>query len=157
MSTRPFLALACALLIGCAGDPAPEAPAPRHDDVVAVLLASADAWNRGDFAGFLEPYENSGRTTYAGSRGFVQGFVRLRESYSSGYWSSGAPADSLSFEVVEVRPLGAEAALLLGRYVLTSRASGERTSHGIFSLVYVITDRGWKITHDHSAETPAGS
>ncbi|HUF13491.1 MAG TPA: nuclear transport factor 2 family protein [Longimicrobiales bacterium] len=119
-----------------------------------VLQASAAAWNRGDLQGFLEPYENSPRTSFAGQSGFIRGYDALRESYARGYWSSGAPADSLAFEVIEVRPLGARAALMLGRYLLSDRTSGALTSTGIFSLVFVHTADGWKITHDHTSETP---
>ena len=154
MSRRPLLALLCALLAGCAGGSAPDRPAPRHDDVVDVLQASAVAWNRGDLQGFLDPYENSARTSFAGRSGFIQGFDRLRASYAGGYWASGAPADSLAFEVIEIRPLGAEAALMLGRYRLADRTSGALTSTGIFSLVFVHTEEGWKIIHDHTSETP---
>lgn len=146
--------LGAALISGCAGAAGPGSSAPRHDQVVDVLLASADAWNRGDLAGFLAPYEVSGLTSYAGRTGFIQGYDRLRDSYSRGFWANGAPPDSLAFDVIEVRPLDDGAALLLGRYHLLSRPGGDLTSTGIFSLVWVLTDQGWKITHDHTAETP---
>ena len=156
LSARSLLPLVCALLVGCGGGAGQDGPTPRHDDVVDVLHASAVAWNRGDLEGFLEPYENSARTSFAGRSAFIRGFDALRASYERGYWSSGAPADSLAFEVIEVRPLGEEAALLLGRYRLSDRRGGELTSTGIFSLVFVHTAGGWKITHDHTSETPLG-
>jgi len=142
--------LACALLAACSGR-APQQPAPRHQDVVDVLLESAVAWNRGDLESFMDPYERSERVSFAGRDRFVSGFDTIRQVYERNYWrGNAAPADSLSFEVFEVRPLDDESALLLGAFRLTSRTTGEATSQGIFSLVWVHTEDGWKMTHDHT-------
>lgn len=154
MSNRSLPAFACALLLGCAGGPSSDRPTPRHQDTIDVLHASALAWNRGDLEGFLEPYENSDRVSFAGRNAFIQGFERLRATYAGGYWETGGPVDSLSFEVIEVRPLDDTAALMLGRYRLSDRTSGALASTGIFSLVFVHADDGWKITHDHTSAAP---
>jgi ketosteroid isomerase-like protein len=121
---------------------------------VDVLLASAVSWNRGDLDGFMAPYENSERVSYGGSTGFVHGFDRLRESYARGFWAQGAPADSLAFEVIEVRPMDDEVALMLGHFILTSRSTGQRSSHGYFTLVWIHTEDGWKMAHDHTSQAP---
>ena len=114
-------------------------------------MESAVAWNRGDLAGFMEPYERSDRVSFAGRDRFISGFDTIQAIYDRGYWRGNrAPADSLSFEVIEVRPLDDEAALLLGRFRLNSRTTGELSSTGIFSLVFVHTEDGWKMTHDHT-------
>ena len=129
----------------------PERPTPRHDDVIDVLMESAVAWNRGDLTAFMDPYERSERVSFAGRDRFISGFDTIRDIYDRGYWRGNpAPADSLSFEVFEVRPLDDEAALLLGRFRLSDRATGEVNSTGIFSLVFVHTEDGWKMTHDHT-------
>ena len=154
MSRCFALLLGVALLPACSAASTDGGPAPRHEQVVDILLASADAWNRGDLTGFLEPYEDSDLTSYAGRAAFVHGFDRLRDTYARGFWADGPPADSLAFDVLELRPLDDRAALMLGRYHLLSRSDGTTTSTGIFSLVWILTDHGWKITHDHTAETP---
>ena len=151
MSRRASLA-ATLLLVACSGSGA-EAPAPRHDDVVDVLMASADAWNRGDLAGFMEPYERSTRVSFAGRDRFVTGYETIEGVYRRAYWGDRtAPVDSLSYEILEVRPLDDEAALLLGRFQLSDRATGELHSTGIFTLVFVHTEDGWKMTHDHTSQ-----
>ena len=153
---RNAIVVAAALLAGACSQGTPREPAPRHDDVVDVLMESAVAWNRGDLAAFMDPYERSERVSFAGRDRFISGYGTIEDIYRRGYWGErAAPEDSLSFEVFEVRPLDDEAALLLGRFRLSDRATGELSSTGIFSLVFVHTEDGWKMTHDHtSATTP---
>ena len=153
---RKAALLAGALLLGACARSGSEAPAPRHDDAIDVLMESAVAWNRGDLAAFMEPYEVTDRVSFAGHDRFISGYDTIEEIYRRNYWGDrAAPADSLSFEVFEVRPLNDEAALMLGRFRLTSRTTGQVSSTGIFSLVWVHTEDGWKMTHDHtSATTP---
>ncbi len=153
---RNAIVLTAALLAGACAASSPERPTPRHQDVADVLLESAVAWNRGDLAAFMDSYEQTERVSFAGRDRFISGYSTIEDIYRRGYWGDrAAPADSLSFEVFEVRPLDDEAALLLGRFRLTSRTTGQLSSTGIFSLVFVHTEDGWKMTHDHtSATTP---
>lgn len=141
-------------LVACAGTPA-RAPGPQAARAVITeeLHASAQAWNRGDLDGFLVTYDDGPHTTFGGASGFVRGLDQVRQRYQQSYWSSGPPEDSLSFDVVEVRMLGDDAALVLGRYRLDPPDHGA-PSTGFFSLVYRLTDDGWKIVHDHSSATP---
>lgn len=150
--SRRWVALLGLVVVG--GCAARSETAPDHHQVVDVLLRSAQAWNRGDLDGFVDPYERSERTTFVGGRGFHRGFDELRDGYIRGYWADGSPRDSLAFDVADVRPLDQDAALLLGRYILLDRSTGSTTSTGVFSLVFVRTADGWKITHDHTSETP---
>jgi len=145
-----------ALIAGACSQAGGGTPAPRHDDVVDVLMESAEAWNRGDLDAFMDPYEVTERVSFAGRDRFISGYETIEDIYRRGYWGDrAAPADSLSYEVFEVRPLDDEAALLLGRFRLSDRQTGQVNSTGIFSLVWVHTDDGWKMTHDHtSATTP---
>ncbi|MGH7480739.1 MAG: YybH family protein, partial [Longimicrobiales bacterium] len=121
-----------------------------------LLQRSADAWNRGDLDGFLEPYLRSDRTTYIGSTGLRRGFDALRESYRAGYFASGPPEDRLEFDDIDVRTLGDSHALAIGRYRLVDRESGETTDEGIYSLTLLRTDAGWRIIHDHSSSLSGG-
>ena len=153
---RSYAVLFGALLLGACGRGGADSPAPRHDETIDVLMESALAWNRGDLAAFMEPYEVTDRVSFAGRDRFISGYDTIEEIYRRNYWGDrAAPADSLSFEIFEVRPLDDGAALMLGRFRLTARTTAEVTSTGIFSLVWVHTEDGWKMTHDHtSATTP---
>jgi ketosteroid isomerase-like protein len=55
---------------------------------------------------------------------------------------------TLTFSDLEITLLGADAALVLGRWHLR-RANDE--PHGRFTLLFRRTRQGWKIVHDHSS------
>jgi ketosteroid isomerase-like protein len=57
----------------------------------------------------------------------------------------------LEFSELEVRPLGPDAALVLGKWHIT-RAAGD--VGGIFTLVLQKFPEGWRITHDHTTANP---
>ena len=152
MTRLPLLAASLLLLAAC-GTGSSEGPTPRHDDVVDVLMESAVAWNRGDLAGFMDPYERSARVSFAGRDRFISGYETIEGIYRRAYWGDRtAPEDSLSFEVFEVRPLDDASALLLGKFELRDRTTAELQSTGIFTLVFVHTEDGWKMTHDHTTQ-----
>jgi uncharacterized protein (TIGR02246 family) len=121
-----------------------------------MLHSSAASWNAGDLEGFLDDYLDSPSTAFVGSR-VTYGVDEIRRRYQASYWSSGAPAQHLRFEDIDVRALGPDHAhaLALGRYVLLEPASGAIQGSGWFTLVLVRTAEGWRIIHDHSSETPA--
>ena len=111
-----------------------------------MLDASAEAWTRGDLEGFLDDYAEDavmvGSTT-------LRGRDAIREAYRSGYWSGGAPEDGLRFRILDTRLIGADAAVVLGRYELFARDTGEVRSSGVFSLPMERRGEAWRIVHDH--------
>lgn len=146
---RDACALALVLaLAGCAaagaGGGAGTGPAA---EIEAALLASAEGWNRGDLAAFLEPYSAS--TTFVGSAGLLRGKGEVEAMYRRSYFG-GAEPPTLRFADIEVRLLGPDHALALGRYLLYD-AAGTLTAQGPFSLVWARTGEGWRIVHDHSS------
>lgn len=145
-----WLLAALLTLTACAA--APRTGASPSDDraarIVAMLDASAVAWNQNDLDGFLEPYGPD--ATFVGSSGLVRGLPAIRERYVQSYWSSGAPGESLRFENIEVRPFGSDHALAVGEYVVTNRTTGAE-GRGFFSLMLARTPVGWRIVHDHSS------
>lgn len=140
---------ACAPTAPLANGPA--APDGRAEEIVGVLQRSAEAWNRGELDGFLLPYADGSPTTYVGRSGLLRGKPAIRDSYARSYFGSGAPEAMLGFRDIEVRPLGPDHALAVGRYLLRSRGTGTQTAEGIFSLVFTRTGEGWRIVHDHSS------
>lgn len=119
-------------------------------EIEAELLASAEGWNRGSLDAFLEPYLDSPQTTFVGSGGVVRGKEAIAELYRRNYFGGATPLPTLRFGSIEVRPLGSEHALALGRYQLYD-AAGALTAEGPFSLVFARTPDGWRIVHDHSS------
>lgn len=120
-----------------------------------MLHASAAAWTRGDLDRFLDDY--AVEATFVGSSGLMEGRERIRQAYLTGYWASGMPAQGLRFELLNVRPVGSDAAVAVGRYELFDRETSESGARGLFSLTLLRTADGWKIVHDHSSsDDPSG-
>jgi uncharacterized protein (TIGR02246 family) len=137
------------------------APALRADPVESpsaavirqVLDDQATAWNRGDVDAFMRAYKDSPDTTFIG-KSIAQGYQPILERYKKTY-SSKEAMGTLDYSDLTVRELGANYAVVTGRFHLTRTAAGGGDASGIFSLVWEKTAEGWKIILDHtSATTP---
>jgi len=165
-----FAILAVAVLPAAAGPPAPSPRVPAsvvasppplssvhqdsgpnngaaEDAVRRLLEDQAAAWNRGDLDGFLAGYWNSEKTAFAGSQGILHGWKVLRERYRKNYPDRKAMG-TLTFSALEVTPLCARAALVLGKWHLDREAGAVG---GVFSLVLRQFPEGWKIIADHTS------
>ncbi len=116
--------------------------------VDSLLRTSAAAWNGGDLDGFLGWYRRGRETTYIGSSGLIHGWEAIRDRYAP-LFAVGAARDSLRFENLESRPLGAGLGLATARYELFQGDS--LAAAGVFTLVLKQTPEGWRIVHDHSS------
>jgi ketosteroid isomerase-like protein len=115
--------------------------------VTAVLTAQQGAWNRGDLVSFLKGYWDSPELTFSGSNGITRGYNLVLARYQQIYPDQKAMGH-LDFSDLEVRALGKDAALVLGRWHL-KRVSDELG--GNFTLVFERFPDGWKIIHDHTS------
>ena len=116
-------------------------------EVLKVLEIQQRLWNAGDVRGFMDFYWRSEEMTFqsgAGER--LRGWEALLARYERTY-PSGARG-ILAFEKLDVRPLGPEAAYVVGRFELTM-ADGQ-TKGGAFTLVFRKMREGWRIVHDHT-------
>lgn len=138
------------LAVGGCATHARSPAAGAEAEIVRILEASAERWNQGDLDGFLEPYLDAPSTTFVSGGGLIRGRDAIEARYRSSYWSEGIPREQLRFAALEVRPLGADHALVTGLYRLYDGA-GTQTGEGPFSLVLARTPGGWKIVHDHSS------
>lgn len=148
--------LTASILVAACGPAATDTPSPASAaaEIEAMLHASARDWTGGDLDGFLDDYAPN--ATFVGSSGLVEGRERIREGYVRGYWSTGMPADGLRFSALDIRAIGPDAALAVGRYELFDRETTAVTSSGLFSLILQRTADGWTIVHDHSSEEESG-
>jgi beta-aspartyl-peptidase (threonine type) len=150
--TRLLGALLLLLLLPCACASYPAAPQRARISRGAVELLLEDqrqAWNRGDWAGFIAGYWDHPQLTFGGASGITRGRRDLLRRFRENYPDAKARG-LLTFHVLEFRPIGRSAALVLGRYQL-DRAT---PASGYFSLVVERTLQGIKITHDHTSESP---
>jgi len=147
------IVLLCSLVLAACFAPAP-GPAPQPAAWAAdearireATRASAEAWNRGDLKGHLAIYVDS--VTFMTRSGPRPGVAAIEESFTRTYFRDGSPRQQLRFEQVVLRPLGRDAALETGRFVLSG--GGEPEQSGWFTLVWVRTAQGWRAVHDHSS------
>jgi len=145
--------LAVVLLVVCSG---PEAefrvaanPQENREEAAirAVLVEQQKAWNQGDVGTFMKGYWNSSELSFASSTGFVRGWEKVTTRYQHSY-PDAASMGKLDFSDLEIRTLGAEAALVIGKWHL-ERSMGD--VGGIFSLVFQKFPEGWRIVHDHTS------
>ena len=113
----------------------------------AVLDEQQAAWNRGDVTAFMKGYWNSPDLTFAGSSGITRGWEPVTARYCKNY-PDAAAMGHLDFSDIEIRELGSNAALVLGRWRL-KRAND--APGGVFTLVFERFPEGWRIIHDHTS------
>ena len=116
-------------------------------DIHAVLDDQRAAWNRGDIEAFMKGYWNSPALSFAGTSGITRGWEPVMERYRKNYPDTDAMGH-LDFSDIEIRLLGNEAALVLGRWHL-NRAND--APGGVFTLVFQRFPEGWRIIHDHTS------
>ena len=125
------------------------AAATPPDQIRALLDRQVDDWNRGDVRAFMKAYEDSQATTYIGTA-VVKGYQRVLNRYLERY-PTRQNMGALTFSDIEVRMLGADHALVLGRFHLTRPPAAGGEAQGIFTLVLRRTAQGWKIILDHTS------
>lgn len=119
------------------------------DAVKQVLTQQENAWNRGDIVAFMTGYADSPQTTFIGTT-IEHGYQAILQRYRKKYASSEAMGH-LEFTDVAVRMLGADHAVVTGRFHLARSAAGGGDASGIFSLVFEKQAAGWKIIVDHTS------
>jgi ketosteroid isomerase-like protein len=115
--------------------------------VRAVLDAQVAAWNRGDIEGFMDGYRRSPETVFISGDEITRGWQTVLDRYKKRY-DSREKMGVLSFLEIEIRATGRDTAVAFGRWQL-KRASD--TPHGRFTLLFLRTREGWRITHDHTS------
>ena len=118
--------------------------------ILAVLTAQQSDWNKGNIRGFMEGYWNSSELTFAGACGFTRGWQPVLARYEKSY-ADKAAMGTLDFSELEIRQLGPDAALVLGKWHLQRQAGDVG---GIFTLVFQKFPEGWRIIHDHTTQSP---
>ncbi|MFL5545825.1 MAG: DUF4440 domain-containing protein, partial [Gemmatimonadaceae bacterium] len=86
--------------------------------------------------------------TTMGRTGLVRGVSGIEDQMRAGFWRTGRPLQVLSYDHLEIRPIGPNQAIATGQYILTGGGLPNRT--GWFTTIWVRTPAGWRMVHDHS-------
>lgn len=115
-------------------------------EIMEVLEKQKEAWNRGDLKGYMAYYWNSEELTFQSGDRRVKGWNTLYERYSRSY--SGERMGRLEFSDLEIKMLGENHALVLGRWQVEWATEKKG---GVFTLVIRKFPEGWRIIHDHTS------
>jgi hypothetical protein len=118
-----------------------------------LLDRQVEAWNRGDVDGFMGWYWNSAETSFSGTSGVTRGWQGLHDRYKRNY-PDRAAMGKLTFGKIEVTPLCADAAMILGEWHLERE---QKPVGGVFTLVARKFPEGWRIVHDHTDAVTTGN
>jgi ketosteroid isomerase-like protein len=116
-------------------------------EIRAIIQAQQEAWNRGDIDGFMNGYARSKSTIFVSEDTVTRGWQTVRDRYKKKY-SDRAKMGTLKFSNLEITPLGADSAVVLGGWKL-KRAKDQ--PHGRFTLIFRKIADGWRIVHDHTS------
>lgn len=134
------------------GNRIPESFRDSSAAINAVMARSVDAWAAGDLHAFMQSYEDSPDTLFVGAQGIVRGKAAIGERYATQFGSGGpGRLGTLTFDVLELRSLGTDYALMIGRYRLQPPDPSKPQATGIFSLVFHKRGSAWRILSDHTS------
>lgn len=77
-----------------------------------------------------------------------RGWQETHDKYQTKYGSDASTMGTLAFEILGVQQLGADGAIVLGRWVLTDTPNA---GSGVFSVALRRTEQGWLVVHDHTS------
>jgi ketosteroid isomerase-like protein len=153
---RPFvLALVVAVAAwGACAACASSAPHVGHFEpsdraaITGVLGNQVAAWNRGDLPGYMDGYARTPALVFTSGGNVRRGWQDAFDHYHARYATDPKAMGTLAFAIDSIDPVGADGAVVLGRWDLTGTAHPGR---GVFSLVLERRAEGWRIIHDHTS------
>jgi ketosteroid isomerase-like protein len=116
------------------------------ETIKSHLTDQVQAWNDGQLEGFMSLYHDN-VTFYSGGT-ITRDKKPVTERYRARYFAEGKERGQLSFNDLDVKILGTDAAYVTGKFKAVMK---EETSEGLFTLIFKKTDVGWKIMHDHTS------
>lgn len=137
--TRILVFLAALPLVAATGD----------QQISQVMDEQVTAWNRGDIPGFMEGYDKSDSTTFV-STTITRGHAQVLANYLKRY-PTRENMGMLKFKDLDIRMLGNDYAVVIGRFHLDRPAQAGGESSGIFTLLFHKTSQGWRIILDHTS------
>lgn len=135
----------------CACAAAPAFTAGDERAVRAVLDAQRDAWNRANLEGYMAGYFHDASIVFTSGGNIRRGWQETHDKYVAKYGGSAATMGHLGFDILSIQPLGADGAIVLGRWRLTDTPNA---GAGVFSVAFARTPGGWRIVHDHTSLAP---
>jgi uncharacterized protein (TIGR02246 family) len=151
------LLFALSVLAGAASRAAAPCPAPMAEvtekkAILQVIATMQDAWNRGDFRGYMQGFKNPDVIFVSGGR-FQAGWQGTLDHYIRDYGTSAQSRGTLKFHDIRIEMLAPDAAQLISQYELDRP---QHPQYGINTRLMRKVDGHWVIALNHvsSSETP---
>jgi len=123
--------------------------AANPDSAKAAILSTVqhmeDAWNRGDFRGYMAGFKKPDVVFVSGGK-FQGGWQGTLDHYVRDYGGSAERRGHLHFYNMKVDLLAPNAAMLIGQYRLVR---GPRVTEGVNTRLFKKIDGRWLITMNH--------
>jgi ketosteroid isomerase-like protein len=135
------------------GTPAQETAEADKKLILRTISRMQDAWNRGDFRGYMQGFKNPDVVFVSGGR-FQDGWQGTLEHYIRDYGPSPEVRGTLHFYDIRVEMLSPDAAQLISRFELKR---SQHPQYGINTRLMRKVDGRWVIALNHvsASETPA--
>ncbi len=121
------------------------APADDRAAIGSVIARMEQAWNRGDFAGYMAGFRKPDVVFVSGGR-IQAGWQATLDHYVRDYGGSAERRGQLHFYDMTVDLLAPGAAMLIGHYRLER---GPRVTEGVNTRLFRKIDGDWRITMNH--------
>ena len=112
-----------------------------------LLAEQIENWNKGDIEDFMQTYWKNDSLMFVGKTGVTRGWKNTLNNYKKGYPDTAAMG-KLSFDIIEIKPISAEYAFVVGKWMLR-RTAGDLSGH--YTLLLRKIKGEWKIIADHSS------
>jgi ketosteroid isomerase-like protein len=133
VSVIAFLALAAA------------SPQAHRAAILGVVQQMENAWNRGDFRGYMAGFKNPDVVFISGGK-FQDGWQGTLDHYIRDYGGSPERRGKLHFYNMKIDLLAPNAAMLVGQYRLER---GTRITEGVNTRLFKKIHGHWLITMNH--------
>lgn len=117
-------------------------------DVVKIILAQQNAWNKGDLDGYLSHYKDA-PDTQAVLANLVRGVDNIRAAYRQNFPNKDAMGEIEDTDI-DVRTMGDNYALATGKYHLNRSKKSGGSIDGTFMELFEKTPNGWQVIFSQS-------
>ena len=131
-------------------------PQAHKAAILDTIHHMEDAWNRGDFRGYMAGFKNPDVIFVSGGK-FQDGWQGTLDHYVRDYGGSAERRGRLHFYNMKVDVLARDAAMLVGQYRLER---GARVTEGVNTRLFRKVGGRWLITMNHVSAydvAPSGS
>jgi ketosteroid isomerase-like protein len=125
--------------------PATASQTADRASILSVVQHMEDAWNRGDFRGYMAGFKNPDVIFVSGGK-FQEGWRGTLDHYIRDYGGSAERRGKLHFYNMKVDLLAPDAAMLVGQYRLER---GTRVTEGVNTRLFRKIGGQWLITMNH--------